>query len=107
MHEQESARPALEAFDDAFDLETPLPRCRSSEPIGLSPDPFEAGQVIEEGITRLRNKHRISRVAEQLEQKRVRLARRRGQKNAVRIGSNALSRVLGGDRLARRENSLR
>jgi hypothetical protein len=52
---------------------------------------LEAGQVLEEGIAGLGDQHRVARIAEQLEEVRVRFAGAGGQDHARRI-TNGLAR---------------
>ena len=59
-------------------------------------DQLQRGEMFEQRIRRLRRQHRIAGIAEQLEEKRIRLARRRGDDDVVRI-----ARQLARDRLAR------
>ena len=61
--------------------------------------------MIEEGIARLRDQHRFTRIAEQLEQPAVGLARACRQHDAFRIDGHASTRVVGGHGLSRRTQS--
>ena len=69
-------------------------RCRA--------DTFQPRQVLEKRIAWARHEHRVSRIAQQLEQPRVGFARARREDDVLGIDRDAAPRMIAGDRLARR-----
>jgi len=51
-----------------------VPMSVEAQPIGLRAQTLQAGQVLEKWIARLRAKHALARIAQQLKQQRVRFA---------------------------------
>ena len=63
---------------------------------------FESGQQLEQRVARLRDEHRVTGIAEQLEQQRVRLARAGGDDDAIGRDDAAATGVVARDRLVER-----
>jgi hypothetical protein len=73
-----------------------------SKGVLMDPHAFELGQVVKQRIRRPRDEDFITRIAEQLEEKRVCFARARGEKHAIRInGLTSGSGIVAGYCLAR------
>ena len=72
-------------------LHVELPSAVKLETVMLEGHAVEIGQVLDQRIARPRRQHRIARIAQQLEQQRIRLARAGGQHDS--IGGNQRDRA--------------
>ena len=81
-------------------------RCRSTRRRGsrggtARPHRVERGEVLEQRVARRRHEHLVARVAEQLEEQRVRLARAGGQHDAIARHAHAAAAEIAHHRVAR------
>ena len=88
------------AADQAVEVDVPV--AVVGQAITHRPNPFQSRQVVEERIARLWDQHGVARIAEQLEQQRVRLAGAGGDHDLVAVDRGRHRTVTACDRFARR-----
>ena len=90
---------------DAGEVDVPNPV--EGEPIRQGDQTLETRQIVEQRIARFRHQHRFAGVGQQLEEERIRLARARGEHDALCVDGRALARVITGDGHSRRPEAKR